>query len=202
MRTLWPTNASKSIRPSWTANRSSVARGFRSSWFCASWALVCHPRRCWRIIRDYRIKTIVALAHPNYHPLAVREKALAKEMGVCWLHIPIVEESTTPGERKTVADSLERAADALADPQNQPVFFHCHHGVNRASMVQMAYRMLHCGWSLEQAQAEIANSPMGLVEVRHGVDYRYMTTFYNSRVLPRRHARQQAVASAPLKSVR
>jgi protein-tyrosine phosphatase len=147
------------------------------------------------IIRDFHIKTIVALAHPDSNPLSIRERQLATDMGVRWLHIPIVEESTSQGERKTVADALERAADALADPQNQPVYFHCHHGVNRASMVQMAYRMLHCGWTHDRALNEIAQSPFGLVPVQHGVDYRYMTTFYNERVVPRRQAQQPAVAA-------
>jgi protein-tyrosine phosphatase len=150
-----------------------------------------------RIVRECRIKTIVALAHPPESPKVAEERALAHELGVRWLHIPIVEESTSPGERKTVADALERAANAIADQVNQPVYFHCHHGVNRASMVQMAYRMLHQGWTLEQARDEIARSPMGLVEVRHGVDYRYMTTFYEQRVLPKRQERKSAVALAP-----
>jgi protein tyrosine/serine phosphatase len=150
-----------------------------------------------QIIRQYHIKTIVALAHPAESPKAIEEHALATGLGVRWLHIPIVEESTSPGEHKTVADALERAASAIADPANQPVYFHCHHGVNRASMVQMAFRMLHQGWTLEQARDEIARSPMGLVEVHHGVDHRYMTTFYEQRVLPKRLQQKGAVALAP-----
>ncbi len=50
-------------------------------------------------------------------------------------------------------------------------------------MVQIAYRTLHCGWTLEQATEEIA-STFGLKEVAHGPDYRQMTAFYNERVLP------------------
>jgi protein-tyrosine phosphatase len=146
-----------------------------------------------RIARNYKIKTIVALAHPPDHPLAIREAKLARELGCRWVHIPIVEE-WGPGHT-TVADALERAADVLADPANQPVFFHCHHGLNRASLVQMAYRMLHCGWTLDQAEAEIKDS-IGLVAVHQGVDYRYMPTFYRERVLPRRAAGAVA-ASAP-----
>ncbi|MEO6810352.1 MAG: tyrosine protein phosphatase [Isosphaeraceae bacterium] len=140
-----------------------------------------------RLVRDVHIKTVVALAHPPESPLVAQEKALARELGVHWLHIPIVEASVG-GEQRTVLRSLERAADVLADPANQPVYFHCHHGLNRVSMVQMAYRMLHCGWSLDQATEEIAHTPMGLVEVRHGVDYRYMKNFYNQCVVPRRLA--------------
>src|SRR4051812_38864942 len=48
-----------------------------------------------RIIRDQKIKTIVALAHPPNDPLVIREKALAAETGVRWVHIPIIEERST-----------------------------------------------------------------------------------------------------------
>lgn len=149
-----------------------------------------------RLMRDAHIKTVVALAHPPENPLVAKERALARELGVRWLHIPIVE-ATVDGEERTMLRSLEQAADALADPANQPVYFHCHHGLNRVSMVQMAYRMLHCGWTLDQATEEIAKTPSGLVEVRHGVDYRYMKNFYNQCVLPRRLAAGSADAKTP-----
>jgi protein tyrosine/serine phosphatase len=139
-----------------------------------------------RIVRNYHIKTIVALAHPPDHPLCRRERALARELDCRWVHIPIVDDRTQ-GDRQTVDDCLEQAAAALADPANQPVYFHCHHGINRASMVQIAYRTLHCGWTLEQATDEVART-FGLREVNHGPDYRHMAEFYRDRVLPRRHA--------------
>ena len=71
----------------------------------------------------------------------------------------------------------------LADPANYPVFFHCHHGINRTSMVQIAYRTKYCGWTLEQAADEIERT-VGLVKVNHGPDYRHMVSFYENRVLP------------------
>lgn len=137
-----------------------------------------------RIIRDRQIKTIVALAHPMSHPLPQQEQALAKELGVRWIHVPIVDKRET-GDRRSVSDLLEIAAAELANPANQPVYFHCHHGINRASMVQMAYRMLYCGWDLERAGSEIDHN-FGLVEVSRGPDYRHMESFYQERVLPRR----------------
>jgi protein-tyrosine phosphatase len=149
---------------------------FRGAWQ-KSW-----PMR--RLIRSEHIKTIVALAHPPEHALSVQEKALAESMGVRWLHIPIVDERRT-GDVKGIFDPIERAAAAIADTANQPVYFHCHHGVNRASMVQIAYRTLHCGWTLEQANDEISRA-FGLREVSHGPDYRLMAEFYQERVLPRR----------------
>lgn len=146
-----------------------------------------------RIIENYHIRTIVALAHQPDHPLAVQERALAEELGVRWLHIPIVERQK--GNRRDAADALERAAEALADPDNQPVFFHCHHGRNRASLAQVAYRTLYDGWSLERALAEIEDQ-IGLVKVDKAVDYRYMTTFYNEHVLPRRRAETAATTGS------
>lgn len=137
-----------------------------------------------RVVREERIKTVIALAHPPEHPLAIAEKALTSELGVAWLHIPIVDERQT-GDPSAIFDPIERAAAAIADPANQPVYFHCHHGVNRASMVQIAYRTMHCGWTLEAATDEISRT-FGLREVNHGPDYRIMATFYQERVLPRR----------------
>ena len=152
-----------------------------------------------RLVRTYRIKTVVALAHPPDDPMALRERALSRELGVRWVHIPIVDDrSATDG--KSLFDQLEQAADVLADPARQPVFFHCHHGINRASMVQIAYRTKHCGWTLEQATDEVSRT-FGLVEVTRGPDYRRMTAFYQQRVLPRRRAAAVARGSkqpAPL----
>ena len=137
-----------------------------------------------RIVRDYHIKTVVALAHPADHPLPQQEQALARELGVKWVHVPIVD-LRGPNQSRSISDQLEAAAAVVADTRNQPVYFHCHHGINRASMVQMAYRMLYCGWTLDQAGDEIETN-FGLVEVSKGPDYRYMEGFYRDRVLPRR----------------
>ena len=141
-----------------------------------------------RIARDYKIKTILALAHPDDHPLALGEQALANELGIRWIHIPIVDQRNAVNP-KTISDLLDEAAAVLADPNNYPIFFHCHHGLNRASMAQIAYRTKYCGWTLDQASDEVART-IGLVKVTHGPDYRHMIDYYNSRVLTSRDSRQ------------
>jgi Tyrosine phosphatase family len=151
-----------------------------------------------RIIRDYHVKTIVALAHPPEHALPQQEQALAKELGVKWFHVPIVDLRGLD-DRGAISDQLEAAAAIIADPKNQPVYFHCHHGINRASMVQMAYRLLYCGWSLEKASDEIERN-FGLVEVSKGPDYRHMEDFYHDRVLPRRLVAKPPPASQTARS--
>jgi protein-tyrosine phosphatase len=135
------------------------------------------------------------LAHTSDDPLVIEEKKLAADMGVNWVHIPIVDQRGTGDKvaEEAISDLLERSAAILADPSNYPVYFHCHHGLNRTSMVQIAYRTKYCGWTLEQAADEIERT-VGLVKVNHGPDYRHMVSFYETRVLP---LRQQAGKSTP-----
>jgi len=137
------------------------------------------------IIHDHKIKTVLALAHPSDDPLVIRERRLASELGVKWVHIPIVDQrgSGDKEAEEAISDLLEQAAEVIADPSNYPIFFHCHHGLNRTSMVQIAYRTKYCGWTLEQAADEIERT-VGLVKVNHGPDYRHMVAFYESRVRP------------------
>lgn len=137
-----------------------------------------------RLVSDYKIQTILALAHKADNPMAIKEKALATELGCRWVHIPIVDDRSI-GNSESLFDRLEEAANVLASQENQPVYFHCHHGINRASMVQMAYRMLHCGWTLDEATDEISRN-FGLRAVNKGPDYRHMTRFYEERVLKKR----------------
>jgi protein tyrosine phosphatase (PTP) superfamily phosphohydrolase (DUF442 family) len=144
------------------------------------------------IIRRYGIKTIVALAHRPGTAMPVREESLARQAGVRWLHVPITDDRSEL-EGESLFDRLDEAADALADPANQPVYFHCHHGINRASMVQIAFRLKHSGWSLEKATAEIAQN-FGLREVDRGPDYRLMSQYFAQRIAP---ARAKTAASGP-----
>ncbi len=137
-----------------------------------------------RIVEQYKIKTVLALAHPDDHPLSVSERAMAKDLGFRWVHIPIVDERGTK-DYHVINAKLEAAATVLNDPRNHPIYFHCHHGINRASMVQMAYRTRYCGWTLEQATQEIERT-FGLIEASHGPDYRHMQSYYLEKVLPNR----------------
>jgi protein tyrosine/serine phosphatase len=140
-----------------------------------------------RIVRDYKVKTILALAHPADHHLSIQERALAAELGIRWIHIPIVDDRSNShrSAEDGISDLLDQSAAVLADPANYPIFFHCHHGLNRTSMVQIAYRTKYCGWTLTRAAEEIERT-VGLTKVNHGPDYRHMESYYQNRVLPLR----------------
>ena len=74
-----------------------------------------------RIVRDHKIKTVVALAHPPDHYLSVQERKLAAELGVKWVHIPIVDNRGTNDRaaEDAVSDLLDQAA-AIAGRSQQP----------------------------------------------------------------------------------
>ena len=63
-------------------------------------------------MRDHKIKTIVALAHPADHYSAVQERKLAAELGVTWVHIPIVDNRGTNDRaaEDAISDLLDQAA--------------------------------------------------------------------------------------------
>jgi protein tyrosine/serine phosphatase len=54
--------------------------------------------------------------------------------------------------------SPEKAAQFIKlvnDPENQPVFIHCHGGRHRAGIMTAIYRMSHDGWDADQAYQEM-----------------------------------------------
>ena len=51
------------------------------------------------------------------------------------------------------------AADLLADPAMQPVFFHCVAGHHRTSLAHAAYLIRHQGYTAEQAWEAISSLP-------------------------------------------
>jgi len=143
-----------------------------------------------QIARDHNLKTILALAHPYDSAIATKERELAKELGIKWVHIPIIDQRDMENP-KTLNQLLDEAAAVINDSDNHPIYFHCHHGMNRVSMAQMAYRLKYCGWTLEQASEEVS-AGFGLVKANHGPDYRRMVSYYNDHILPERRAQQAA----------
>jgi protein tyrosine phosphatase (PTP) superfamily phosphohydrolase (DUF442 family) len=111
------------------------------------------PEALRAIIARERIKTIVTLTAINRDdPKYVRQAKVVEETGVSWLIVPM------RGSRATL-EQMAQAADLLADPQRQPVFFHCVAGHHRTSLAHAAYLIRYRGWTASAAWKEVANLP-------------------------------------------
>jgi protein tyrosine phosphatase (PTP) superfamily phosphohydrolase (DUF442 family) len=106
-----------------------------------------------RLIARERIRTIVTLTAINRDdPKYVRQAQVVRDTGVAWAIIPM------RGSRAT-REQMAEAADLVADPQQQPVFFHCVAGHHRSSLVHAAYLIRHRGYSAREAWDVVAALP-------------------------------------------
>lgn len=112
-------------------------------------------------------------------PDEAAELALIEDRGLDFCMIPM------PGNGVAAFEQLDQAADWIATHEGRPIYVHCAAGVKRTSAAIAAYRLKHCGWSLEQAAEEAR---------RHGIRSRHRKWLdnlaaYQARLSP--PARQQ-----------
>ena len=135
-----------------------------------------------RIISRERIKTVVSLTSINRDdPKYLGQERVLGELGVDWRFVRI------KGSYASVAQ-MARAAELLADPDLQPVYFHCVAGHHRSSQAHAAYRMLHDGWSADRAWAEVAALPWARPKTDTG-DHRLIQAF--AQTYPPIHPNQE-----------
>lgn len=139
---------------------SAAAIAVGLSWARDHWlekrVQVIHPRRlvrgAWQqpsplrqIIAREGIRTIVTLTAINStDEKFIGQREVVRDRGLDWVIIPM------RGSRATV-EQMAIAADLLADPSRQPVFFHCVAGHHRTSLAHAAYLIRHEGYSAERA---------------------------------------------------
>lgn len=92
------------------------------------------------------IKTIINLRDDDERALIQEQKARAA--GFDYFNVPV-----TRLGRPNDAEIL-RILEIINSPDKQPVFVHCKHGADRTGVVIGAFRILHEGWTSEQAKAE------------------------------------------------
>jgi hypothetical protein len=98
-----------------------------------------------RVVERHGIRTVLCLVDPERS-----EHRVTESLGARWIWAPLDQDSASD-----TFDALERIAALLAEPANQPVFFHCKRGIYRSNLVQAVYRMKHCGWTLREATEEL-----------------------------------------------
>jgi hypothetical protein len=94
-----------------------------------------------------------------------------------------------PGNGAGSLEALDQAADWIASHSHHPLLVHCDAGRHRSNASIAAYRMKHCGWSLEEALSEARK--FGLRD-RHEELITRLTEYYE-RI---RHATSGDVAEA------
>ena len=111
------------------------------------------PETLRRLIDRERISTVVTLTAINRDdPKYVSQSKVVDRTGVNWIIVPM------RGSRATL-EQMAIAADLLADPDRQPVFFHCVAGHHRTSLAHAAYLIRHAGYTGEQAWDVVAGLP-------------------------------------------
>jgi protein tyrosine/serine phosphatase len=90
------------------------------------------------------IKTVVSLrsAHSDRKLLA----------GTGLRYVRFICKAERPDEENVV-----KFLKVMEDPQNWPVFVHCHAGADRTGLMVAVYRVIHQGWTAEDAIAELPN---------------------------------------------
>jgi protein tyrosine/serine phosphatase len=109
-----------------------------------------------RLVADKAIRTVVNLTQPRDTPEETLIRTTLQRLGVRHIRIPM------PGDGRGRFEDLDIAADALADTAAWPLLFHCAAGKQRSNATLAAYRLRRCGWTIDQALAEL--------ESRHDLD--------------------------------
>jgi hypothetical protein len=106
-----------------------------------------------RLIEKESIRTIVTLTAINRDDVKYVDQAeVVRRTGVDWIIVPMRGSSAT-------LDQMACAADLLADPDRQPVYFHCVAGHHRTSLAHAAYLIRHAGYTGEQAWEVVSGLP-------------------------------------------
>jgi protein tyrosine phosphatase (PTP) superfamily phosphohydrolase (DUF442 family) len=106
-----------------------------------------------KLIEREGIRTIVTLTAINSgDPKFLEQSSVLRSSGIRWVIVPM------RGSRGTV-EQMALAADLMADPDCQPVFFHCVAGHHRTSLAHAAYLIRHEGFTAEQAWEAVSNLP-------------------------------------------
>ncbi len=120
-----------------------------------------------RKLKDLGVKTIVNLRGEDAHTRAEGEEA--HSLGLHYYSISL------PGFSKPKDEEVGRVLGIINDPENQPIFIHCHHGRDRTGTIVACYRISHDGWTAEQAKDEAQRYGLGWVEIgmNHYIDKYY-----------------------------
>ena len=98
------------------------------------------------ILKQIGIKTVINLRDDDAR--AKEEESGVRHAGLQYFNYPL-QRLGRPNDEK-----MKEILSIIDNPANQPVFVHCQHGADRTGVVIAIYRILHDGWTSEQATDE------------------------------------------------
>ena len=106
-----------------------------------------NPEQLAEAVRKYGLKTVVNFQRPG--PGVDRERALAKDLGVDFLNLPMTGDGA--GQELQFREVLK----ACDDPDRRPVLAHCARGTCRTGASVALYRFERDGWTIADVAAEM-----------------------------------------------
>lgn len=100
-----------------------------------------------RELKNAGAKTVINLMQAGKE--VEQEKAQAKELGLNFYHMPM-SHFKTPSQ-----SHIDHFLSIVKNPENQPVFVHCHQGQDRAGTMVAMYRIKEQGWTAGRAYDEM-----------------------------------------------
>jgi protein tyrosine/serine phosphatase len=91
------------------------------------------------------VKTVISLRHRPDE----RVRQTAERAGMRYINVPMNVRGYPP------ADLAPRFLALVNDPENWPVYVHCHGGRHRTGVMTAVYRMAVEGWDVQRAYAEM-----------------------------------------------
>jgi tyrosine-protein phosphatase SIW14 len=97
------------------------------------------------VLAHMGIKTVIDLQREGED----NEQGLVEAAGMRFYRIPMSDSDHPKHEQ------IEQFLKLVTDPENQPVFIHCHGGRHRTGATIAIYRMAYEGWDFDRAFAEM-----------------------------------------------
>jgi protein tyrosine phosphatase (PTP) superfamily phosphohydrolase (DUF442 family) len=96
-------------------------------------------------LKQQGVKTIINLRAED------DEGEMLKKLGMQYFHIPI--RLIFPWSKVPDA-AIVKYFEVVNNPDNHPIFFHCHRGADRTGVLAALYRIANQGWQVERAWSE------------------------------------------------
>lgn len=109
-----------------------------------------------KLAHEFHVKTVVDLRSADEH--ARDEEILVRAEGMNYFNVPM------RGRGKPTDEQVESALRYINDPQNWPVFVHCHYGKDRTGTIIAIYRITYNNWTATCAISEAKHYRMSWFE--------------------------------------